>query len=91
MKGKMKLGCSKPALVVGLYVAILHALWAGLVALGVGQAVLNWILPLHFIDSMYTVITFNLLNAALLIVFAFIGGYVATWLFMLLWKAIKVK
>lgn len=81
----------KIAMAVGLFFAALHALWAGLVALGVGQAVIDWIFPLHFIDEMYTVLTFNLVNALLLIVMAFVGGYLAAALFLVIWKAMKIK
>lgn len=87
----MKCHCNKPALVVGLFVALLHALWAIVVALGFGQMKLDWILPLHFIDNMYTVLPFNWLNAVLLTVFSFIASYVATLVFVWLWKVVKVK
>jgi len=86
-----KCKCNKPALVVGLFVAIMHALWAFLVAIGVGQTYLDWIFPLHFINNAYTVLTFNLFSALLLIVVAFVSSYVATLLFVWLWKKIKVK
>ncbi|VVB83785.1 Uncharacterised protein [uncultured archaeon] len=89
MKGKWH--WNKIALVVGLYAAALHAIWAIVVALGVGQAYLDWILPLHFISNMYTVLSFNVLTALFLVVMAFIGGYIATLLFIWLWKIIKVK
>lgn len=82
---------NKPALVVGLYVAILHALWAILVAIGVGQTYLNWILPLHFISNTFTILDFSFLNAILLIIMAFVGGYVGTWVFVWVWNAIKTK
>ncbi len=81
----------KAALVVGLYAAIIHAFWAVLVALGVGQMYLDWIFPLHFINSLYSVMAFSLLNAALLVVIAFVGGYLATWLFVWLWNVVKMK
>lgn len=83
--------CNKPALVVSLFVAGLHALWAILVVLGIGQTVMDWIFPLHFIDSMYTVTGFNFINAILLVITAFVGGYIATSLFVWLWKAVKIK
>ncbi len=51
---KMKC-CNKPALVVGIYAALLHAIWALLVAIGVGQAYLDWIFPLHFINNLFTI------------------------------------
>lgn len=81
----------KAGVVIGLFVAALHVLWAIAVALGVGQTYLNWIFPLHFINNLYTVMPFSLLNAVLLVIVAFIGGYVATWLFVWLWNVIKLK
>ncbi len=81
----------RPALVVGLFVAALHAIWAILVVFGVGQIYLNWILPLHFISALYSVITFSFVNALVLVIMAFIGGYIGTWLFVWLWNAIKIK
>ena len=89
-KKKMKCCMGVPFL-VGIYVSLMHAVWMIAVALGVGQAYLDWILPLHLVVNPFTVMSFNLLNAALLIVVTFIGGYVATWLFMALWKLFKIK
>lgn len=86
-----KLKGHKPALVVGLFIAAMHALWAIVVALGVGQMYMDWIFPLHFIDSLYTVMAFNLVNALMLVIFAFVGGYAATWLFVWLWNIVKTK
>jgi hypothetical protein len=86
-----KCHCNKPALVVGLFVAAMHVIWALSVALGVGQTYLNWILPLHFIGNLYTVLPFSLLTALMLVVMAFVGSYLATLLFLWLWKHVKVK
>ncbi len=88
---KMKSKGHKIAMAVGLFFAALHALWAGIVALGVGQVVLDWVLPLHFIDELYTVLAFNFVNALLLIVMAFVGGYLAAALFLAIWKWMKIK
>lgn len=87
----VKLKGNKIALVVGLFVAAMHALWAIVVALGVGQIYLDWIFPLHFIDNLYTVMSFSILNALMLVVMAFVGSYAATWLFVSLWNMIKMK
>jgi len=81
----------KPALVVGLFVAAIHAIWVICVALGVGQIYLDWIFPLHLIANPYTVLGFNFLNALLLIIVAFVCGYVVTWLFVWLWNIVKIK
>jgi hypothetical protein len=90
MNKEMKL-YTRIALVVATFIATLHALWAIVVALGVGQTFLDWIFPLHFIDSIYTVMSFNLVTALMLVVMSFIGSYIATLLFLWIWKMIKVK
>ncbi len=81
----------KPAFVVGLFVAAMHAIWALAVALGIGQTFLDWIYPLHFLNSLYSVMDFNVLTAAVLVVVAFVSSYVSTWLFVLLWNTVKIK
>ena len=86
-----KCKCNKPALVVGLFVAAMHAIWALAVALGVGQLYLDWIFPLHFLNNLYTVASFNLVTALILTVVAFVATYLSTLLFVWLWKMIKVK
>ncbi len=78
-------------LVLGTFFAVLHAAWAILVASGRGQAYIDWIMPLHFIDNLYTVTSFNTGSALLLIVFAFVGGYITGWLFAAVWNKIEKK
>jgi hypothetical protein len=86
-----KCHCNKPALVVGLFAAAMHVLWVLSVAIGVGQSYLDWIFPLHLISNPFSVMPFNLLSALLLPVVAFVCGYLATLLFVCIWKAVKVK
>jgi hypothetical protein len=81
----------KIALVVGKFCALIHLFWLLLVLLGIGQTYLDWIFPLHLIANPYTVMSFNLFNAVLLVITAFIGGYLATLLFFALWKWMKIK
>lgn len=66
---------------LGVFFALLHAIWAFLVATGIGQRIFDWIFPLHFIDNMYYILDFNLATAVFLVIAAFIGGYVMGWLF----------
>ncbi len=82
---------NKIALTISVFVAAIHAIWALAVAVGIGQIYLDWILPLHFISNLYTVLGFNLLNAILLVIMAFIGSYLAALLFIWLLKVMKVK
>ncbi len=86
-----KLKGHKPALVVGLFFAAIHAIWALCVLLGIGQMYLDWIFPLHLIANPFTVMSFNFLSALLLVVVAFICGYATTWLFVWLWNIVKTK
>lgn len=75
MDKKVKFG-----LTVGIICSFLHFLWGVLVAIGLAQSYLNWIFPMHFISSVYSVIGFNLLNLIILIIMAFVGGFVFGWL-----------
>lgn len=75
----------KLGLTLGIFFAFLHAVWALLVGINVGQGVINWIMPLHFLDAIYNVLAFNFLTAVMLVVMAFIGGYVMGWIIGWLW------
>lgn len=86
-----KLKGNKIALVVGLYVAAIHAVWAFFIGIGVAQSYMDWIFPLHFINNLFTVTAFSWISALILIAVAFVCSYAATWLFVLLWNAVKVK
>lgn len=81
----------KHALAIAIFVAVLHAVWALLVAFGVGQAYLDWIFPMHFIGNVYNVMDFNIMTAALLIVIAFVASYVAAMIFFVIWKMLVKK
>lgn len=88
---KLKSKGHKIAVVVGLFFAIIHLAWSVLVALKLAQPFLDWIYPMHFVDNLYYVNSFNFLTAFLLLFVAFIAGYFATLLFITLWKAMKIK
>ncbi len=82
---------SKIAIAVALFVAALHALWAIAIALGIGQTYLDWIFPLHLLNNPFSVMSFSLLNAALLVVVAFLATYIAALLFIWFLKVMKIK
>ena len=81
----------KIAMAVGLFFASLHVIWVLMVALGVAQTHLNWIFPMHFLDSLYTVSEFNFTTALLLVAVVFVSSYLVTWLFLGFWKLMKIK
>ena len=85
-KLKEQLNENKLGLTLGIFFALLHAIWAILVGFGAGQKLIDLILPLHFIDMMISIATFNIGTAVLLVILAFIGGYIAGWLFAVIWN-----
>jgi len=88
-----KISKNRAAIAVGLFVALLHALWALVVAIAptAMQDYLNWIFPMHFIGNVFQILPFNFLNAIILVVMAFIGGYVFGWLFAAIWDLLVKK
>ncbi len=72
------------ALFFGTVAALVHAVWAILVAGGWAQSYLNWVLEKHFLNSVYTVNSFDFANAAFLVVMAFVMGNVAGYVLSLI-------
>jgi len=67
-------------LTLGLFAAIIHLVWLIAVAIGI-QKYVDWILLLHSIKLDLLLTNVVLLNAVLLIIIAFIGGYVVGYVF----------
>ena len=82
----MAINKNKLGLTVGIFAAILHAVWAILVGAGIAQTYLNWIFPMHFIGNVFQVANFSLMAAVLLIILAFIGGYICGWILGVVWN-----
>lgn len=88
---KEHLNENKVGITLGIFFALLHAIWAILVGFGAGQKIINIIMPLHFIDIMVSIINFNFGVAILLIILAFLSGYISGWLFAAIWNLINKK
>jgi hypothetical protein len=86
-----KVNANKLGLTVGIFAAVFHATWAILIAIGILQTWLNWILPMHFVSNFFTLLPFSISNALILIVCAFIGGYITGWVFAVLWNWVEKK
>lgn len=67
-------------LTLGIFAAVCHLVWAIAVAIGIQKAV-DWILLLHSIKLDLVLTNVVLLNAVLLVIVGFIGGYVMGWVF----------
>ena len=59
------------AIVVGLFLAVVHIAWATLVAVGWAQPLMNFA---HFITPPYHIEPFELLRAVVLVGFVFVIG-----------------
>jgi len=76
----------KSAVSVGAVVGLWHLCWVVLVALGWGQAVLDFILGLHFIQMQYHLAPFAVGTAAVLVAVTFTAGSLFGLAFALVWN-----
>ncbi len=84
-----KLSKAKTGLVLGLFMAVVHTVWAILIAIGVAQRLLDWITGVHMLDNPYVVLDFSLGVAIGLVIVTFVVGYVFGWVFAALWNSLR--
>ena len=82
----MKLKVGKTAIVFGLFIAFMHLVWMLMVATGIAQWYLKWILGLHLLNNPFVVLPFSFGTAVTLIVVTFIVGYLGGWVFAWIWN-----
>jgi hypothetical protein len=82
----MTLNKKQAGLALGSLAALYHLLWVLAVALGYGQALLDWAYSMHFIDSAQFVGTANFATAIIGIIKAFVCGFITGWLFAWFWN-----
>lgn len=70
----------------GLF-AILHALWAILVAVGIAKPMMDWIFSLHFMSFQYAITPFSFGTAIMLVIVTAVIGYVMGLVLGWLWNA----
>jgi uncharacterized membrane protein len=80
---------NKTGLIVGFFLAIIHAIWALMVAIIPNQlqSFLNWIFVLHSLEPYWIITAFNFPNALLLVIVTFIFGYLLGYLFAAIWDS----
>lgn len=76
----------KTGLTFGFLLSFLHLLWSILVAMGIAQVLLDFVLNIHMLNLSIVVMPFSLINAILLIVITFAVGYVFGWLMAFFWN-----
>ena len=81
-----KIQPNKVGLVFGGMMAIWHAAWSLLVAMGLAKPLLDWIMSLHFLNFQYSLSPFSLSNALMLVVVTGVIGYVVGCVLGWLWN-----
>lgn len=76
----------KVGLVIGGLLAILHAVWSLLVAVGLAKPLLDWAMSLHFLNFQYSLSPFSFSNALMLVVVTGVIGYVVGCVLGWLWN-----
>ena len=74
--------------VLALFLAVSHALWAGLVAAGLAQPFIDFIFWAHFLDNAYVVAPFEASRAAILVLSTGALGYIGGLIAGAVWNAI---
>ena len=82
----MKLDPKKTALTTGIFIGGWHLFWSLLVAVGLAQVLLDFILWAHFLQNPYVVAPFEFSRMIVLVVVTFLVGYVGGGMFAFLWN-----
>jgi hypothetical protein len=74
---------NRAGIIGGLFLAIMHAVWALAVAIipSTLQGFLDWVFGLHFLEPYFVLTAFNFPNAVLLVILTFVCGYICGWVF----------
>jgi hypothetical protein len=82
----MKINKNKTGLTFGFLVSFLHLCWSVLVALGLAQALVTFILNVHMIAMPVAIMPFSLVSAVTLVIVTFVVGYIFGWLMAFFWN-----
>lgn len=79
----------KTGFALGGLVGFMHLVWSLLVALGLAQGWINWIIELHMIKDSHTVLPFSLPSAITLVVVTAVVGFVVGNVFAMIWNRVQ--
>ena len=77
---------TKTAVAVGTVIGLWHVIWVTLVAVGWAQAVMDFVLRLHFIELKYDLAAYSSTTAMSLVLFTFTIGALFGLVFALIWN-----
>ncbi len=84
-----KLNTHKVGLTLGLFVGLLHLVWALVVGLGFAESKLSFALGMHFLSNPFTVTSFSWGGALILVVLSSVGGYIIGNVFAFIWNSVN--
>lgn len=89
--GHMKnvISAHRVGLAFGGVLGLWHLAWSVMVALGIAQPFMDWILQLHMIELSYRVLPFAPLMALGLIIVTSAFGYIIGYVLGTLWNAVQ--
>mgnify|MGYP001579355018 CR=1 FL=1 len=83
-----KLHPHKTGLALGSFNALIHLVWVLLMSMGWAAGKLNFFLAKHFLSIQFDVLEFSWKGGLMLIILAFIGGYIAGAVFSFVWNKV---
>jgi hypothetical protein len=81
------LNVTKAGFVFACVIGGWHLCWSALVAAGLGQKAIDFILWMHFIKPIYMIEPFDAWRAAILLIVTTVAGFLVGSIFALLWNA----
>ncbi len=81
----------KVGMAVGGFAAVMHILWSAIVALGWGQAWLDFIFNAHMIKPVLQVQMFDFATALTLIIVTAVVGLIAGFIFAHVWNGVGAQ
>ena len=83
------INAQKVGLTLGAMFGLAHLLWSLVVALGLAQSLINWILKVHMLEASHTVLPFSLSSAVTLVVVKSLIGFVVGYVFATIWDKVQ--
>jgi thiamine transporter ThiT len=82
----MALNPLRTGVVLGLVIGLWHLIWSGLVAVGLAQKLLDFVLWAHFLNIAASITAFDPGLAATLLVATTTVGFATGWVFAVFWN-----
>ena len=86
-----KLNPHRTGLAVGVFVGLVHLVWAVFVSLGLAAGKLKFLLGLHFLNVPFDTLSFSWGGGLVLIVLSSIGGYIMATVFSFVWNKVAAR